>query len=88
MTTRERIILLMDHKHIGPTEMNRLTGIAVDRWKGIRTGKVRASTEEIDECVKLWPEYAYWLVTGLAQPEAGHISPEIEETRRKLGTAG
>lgn len=25
-----------------------------------------------------FPEYAYWLVTGQTQVEAGHISPEIK----------
>lgn len=78
----------MDHKSVGPAEMSRLTGIPIDRWKGIRTGKVRASTEEVDHCVALWPEYAYWLVTGMTQPQAGNISPEIEEARKQLAKAG
>lgn len=29
-----------------------------------------------------WPKYAYWLMTGQTQPEAGHISPEMERTRK------
>ncbi|MDD2770499.1 MAG: DNA-binding protein [Methylococcus sp.] len=78
----------MDHKQMGPAELARLTGIPVNRWKQIRIKNVRASTEELDVCVQLWPEYAYWLITGMTQPEVGNISPEIEETRKKLAKAG
>jgi hypothetical protein len=78
----------MDHKKTGPQELARLTEIPVDRWKNIRCGRVRASTEELDACTALWSEYAYWLITGNTLPEAGQISPEIEETRKNLNAAG
>jgi len=87
-STKDRLIRLMDFKRVGPAELNRQTGIAAQRWADIRTGRVRASTEELDACIKLWPEYAYWITTGKTIPEAGQISPEIEETRRNLKGAG
>lgn len=78
----------MDHKKTGPQELARLTEIPVDRWKNIRRGRVRASTEKLDACTPLWPEYGYWLITGNTLPEAGQISSEIEETRKNLNAAG
>lgn len=66
----------MDHMNTGPAELARLTGISIDRWKSIRSRGVRASTEEVDACVELWPQYAYWLVTGKTQPEVGNIGLE------------
>jgi len=88
VNTQERLIFLMDYLNIGPTELARKTGKPVDRWKAIRINKVRASTEELDECVKLWPEYAYWITTGNTIPQAGQISPEMEDTRQKLLKVG
>jgi len=73
----------MDHKGVGQTELARLTGIPKERWTSIRSRKVRASTEELEACIKLWPEFAYWLATGQTIPEVGQISPELEETRKK-----
>jgi len=66
------------------------TGIDRDRWNNLRktnpTAKVRA--EEVEAIVKVFPEYAYWITTGETLPEAGQISPELEETRRNLSKAG
>jgi len=31
--------------------------------------------DEIEGLISVWPEYAYWLVTGLELPESGQISP-------------
>lgn len=42
----------------------------------------RAREDIIEAVNQALPQYAYWLVTGMTQPEAGNISPEIEELRR------
>lgn len=78
----------MDHKKTGAAELGRLTGIPKERWNSIRSRGVRASTEELDACIELWPEYAYWLTTGRTIPEAGQISPELEQLRENLARAG
>ncbi len=38
--------------------------------------------EVVEKILGLWPEYTMWLMRGTVIPEAGQISPEIEETRR------
>lgn len=42
----------------------------------------------IEAIGKEFPEYSYWLATGLTLPESGQISPEIEETRQNLNKVG
>lgn len=88
MDLQERLKALIDQAGIAPTEMERMTGIDRMRWSNIKRRHVRAGAPEIEAAGKLWPQYAYWLITGLTQAEAGHISPEIEESRKKLGTGG
>jgi hypothetical protein len=88
MDLQDRLKRLIDQSELSPTDLEKKTGIDRMRWSNIKRRHVRAGAPEIEAAGKLWPEYAYWLVTGLAQPEAGHISPEIEEVRKKLGTAG
>ncbi|WP_374089758.1 DNA-binding protein [Methylomicrobium lacus] len=62
------------------------TGVKAKTWANVENGIQRANEEHIEAIIKKWPEYAYWLVTGLTLPEAGQISPELEETRQKLQT--
>jgi transcriptional regulator with XRE-family HTH domain len=45
--------------------------------ENIEMGKQRATEELLVAIGAHWPEYAYWLLTGKTQPEAGHISPDI-----------
>lgn len=44
--------------------------------------------EHIEKIIERWPEYAYWLTTGKTIPEAGQISPQLEDQRQKLDKAG
>jgi len=42
---------------------------------------MRAS--DLDALVLVWPEYAYWLVTGKEILETGQTNPLIKRTQRK-----
>jgi hypothetical protein len=68
--------------------MEKLTGIEEYKWGNIEKGTQKVNEDHIEAVAKHWPEFAYWLVTGKTIPEAGQISPEIEETRRNLKGAG
>lgn len=83
MDLRERLILVIDKVSLSPTELERKSGIDRMRWVNVKRRRIRAGDDHIEAIGKLWPKYAYWLVTGLTQPEAGHISPETEESREK-----
>lgn len=71
-----------------PTELEKTTGIDRMRWSNVKRKSIRATGEHLEAAGKLWPEYAYWLITGNARPEHGDISPEIEDARKKLHEVG
>jgi transcriptional regulator with XRE-family HTH domain len=85
---RDRIRKIRESMGYNRTEFEQETGIPAKTWSNIENGLQKANEDHIEAIGKRWPEFAYWLVTGLVQPEAGHISPEIEEARRKLERAG
>jgi len=72
-TTADRARLLV--KLLGPKKTS-LHGGDYDRWRSISKGAIRVSTEEIDVLVKLYPQYAFWLVTGNDALEIGQHSPD------------
>jgi len=80
---KERILEVIEKYKISNIELEAKTGISKHTWGNLRTGKQRANEEHIEAINKIWPEYAYWLSTGLTIPEAGQISPELEEIREK-----
>jgi len=84
---RDRIIILLDFIGIKNPKLEEKTGIAKTTWSNLRNRRGRANEEQISAIVNLWPEYAYWIISGKTMPEAGQISPEIEETRIKLNKA-
>lgn len=57
-------------------ELEELTDIASDRWKAVFMGRQRPTLEMVEFTAKLWPDYAYWLVTGDTEPEYGNIAPQ------------
>lgn len=79
---KERLISLFDRERT-TTWFEKQTGIDRYRWQNIRNGRARLSDAEIEEVIKLFPQYAYWITTGEILPEAGQVSPEYEELTQK-----
>jgi hypothetical protein len=82
---RERLISLFDSKRTS-VWFEKETGIDRYRWGNIRSGKARLSDAEIEAAVKIFPQYALWLVSGEIAPECGQTSPTYDETNRSLAT--
>lgn len=80
---RERLISLFDSKRTS-VWFEKETGIDRYRWGNIRNGKARLSDTEIDAVVKVFPNYALWLVSGNIAPECGQTSPDYDEANRNL----
>lgn len=72
-TTAYRARLLV--KLLGPKKTS-LHGGDYDRWRSISKGAIRVSTEEVDVLVKLYPQYALWLVTGNPKPDIPQVAPD------------
>ena len=85
---RERVRKIIDRSGLPLSEIENLTGISQYKWGNLLTGKQRVNEDHINALQKLWPQYTYWLVTGDTIPEAGQISPDLEDVRKKLEQAG
>ncbi len=81
MNIEERMREIILFTQIQSKILEQKTGIDRDRWNNLRkakpTAKVRA--EEVEALSKEFPRYAYWMVTGETLPEAGQVSPKIEQ---------
>lgn len=79
---KKRIQLILDAEQLGPADMAKRTGMSRDRWANMLYKTTRVGDDHIDAIVKMWPQYAYWLITGGTLPQAGQISPELEKIRK------
>nr|WP_255199510.1 hypothetical protein [Marinobacter lutaoensis] len=71
-------------KLAGVDTIARKGDIAHSRWLSVTYKNVRMSTEELEVIKKVYPQYAYWLITGEIIPEAGQTSPEYDLANEKL----
>lgn len=79
---RDRAVQLI--RAAGPKKLSQAGETNHERWKNISKGAIRMSTEEMGVLVKLFPEYALWLVSGRIEPEHGHRSPSYDEANSNL----
>jgi transcriptional regulator with XRE-family HTH domain len=89
--TNERIHALRLHLGMTRDEFALATKLRYNQITNIEHKKQKTPAWLIEHLTTIWPEYGYWLATGKTIPEAGQISPGIEEERKKLGrtrTAG
>lgn len=77
----DRVIELIDTLKITSKGMEDLTGIDRYKWGNIRGKKQKINEDYLEAINQVFPQYAYWIMTGKTIPEAGQISPEIEKAR-------
>ncbi|GAA3588378.1 DNA-binding protein [Marinobacter xestospongiae] len=73
------MIELFDRLEITSKQMEELTGIDRYKWGNIRGRKQKVNEDYLAALAEAFPQFAYWLMTGLTLPEAGQISPEMEK---------
>jgi len=78
---RDRIEQAFQQSGMTKQEFEQQTGISWFKWQNLFSGKQRVNEDHLNAVNTLWPQYAYWFVTGKTMPEAGQISPEIEQAR-------
>ncbi len=90
MHIRRRLNEVLQWSELSTTDLEKKTGIDRYKWANIKKNNQRVNEDHLEAINKLFPQFAYWLVTGETLPEAGQISPEIEERRigLKQGKAG
>lgn len=51
------------------------TGIAAERWRQFGRGSTRVSVDMVEAVAQRWPQYAFWLTTGVSDEKHGHHAP-------------
>ncbi len=75
MNITERLNAVIEEERANRPFLEKQTGIKAKRWTNVQSGQAKAYAEEVEAISKIWPEYAYWLVTGKEIIDAGQISP-------------
>ena len=83
-TINQRMRELRDHLGYGRQEFANKTGLKKKTIENIENELQRINGEQISTIVKTFPEYAYWLTTGLEIPAAGQISPATKEIQENM----
>jgi len=58
-------------------KLEELTGIKSVKWRHFNSGVIKPSMEMLETLCREFPQYAFWLTTGLTDYNAGHIAPQV-----------
>ena len=83
---KERVITVLKSSGIRLPELEERTGISRYTWNNLKNTarKREIKAEELEAIVKLFPQYALWVVSGEIAPNAGQISPDYTEVDSNL----
>lgn len=56
-------------------QLEEQTGISSGRWRNFFSGQQKAATDMVEAAAKLYPEYGFWLSTGITDSSFGHTAP-------------
>lgn len=59
--------------------LERFTRISAQRWRKAYARRQRPTPDMIEALAKLFPEYAFWLATGVTDAANGHIGPDTAQ---------
>lgn len=83
---KERVIDILKFSGMRLPELEERTGISRYTWNNLknpaRNREIKA--EEIEAVVKLYPQFALWVVSGEVAPECGQTSPYYDEANSNL----
>jgi hypothetical protein len=57
-------------------ELEEETGIPDRNWKQVWNGRQRPTAHMIEALCRRWPEYAFWVATGITDEKNGHTAPK------------
>ena len=57
-------------------ELEEECGIPVKNWKNFWSRRQRPTAHMIEAICRRWPEYAFWIATGISDEEHGHLKPK------------
>lgn len=56
------------------------TRISIQRWRKVFHRRQRPAPDMIEALARLFPHYAFWLVTGITDAANGHVAPDNAQT--------
>lgn len=62
-------------------ELEEIAGISAGTWRTFWTRNTYPSAQMLEALAQTWPQYAFWLVTGITDPDGGHVAPPAEGPR-------
>lgn len=77
----ERVRTLV--RFMGATKLAEATAITErQRWQTVATNrKVKVRVEDLEELLRVFPQYELWLLKGVTDIERGQIAPEHSNNR-------
>lgn len=85
ITVDDRLRLLLQQLTGGKADWKQLeerTGVSAEKWRNFHRGQTKASVEMLERTSQCWPEYAFWLVTGVSDWQHGHSQPNMTKKVR------
>jgi metallophosphoesterase superfamily enzyme len=61
----------------GPKNLSLQGDTNHQRWKNISKGIIRMGTEEVSILLRVYPQYAVWLLTGNVEPPVEQLKPDF-----------
>lgn len=65
--------------------------VSAEAWRSFWNAKQRPSAEMIEAAAQNWPQFAFWLATGISDEPFGHRAPhyfELPSLTRQVTAAG
>lgn len=62
-------------------ELSERTGISAESWKTFWNRGTKISGEMVEALGRAWPQYAFWLATGITDAPHGHIDAYPDDDR-------
>lgn len=56
------------------------TGVMSRRWRKVYAREQRVTSDMLQALARLFPSYAFWLVTGITDAVNGHVAPATAQT--------
>ncbi len=85
---KERVITILKGSGMRLPELEERTGISRYTWNNLknpaRNREIKA--EEIEAIVRIYPQYALWIVSGIIHPDCGQTSPEYDGANSNLSS--
>lgn len=82
MAVGKKIRQIREAEGMSRAAFSEATGIPKDTLMRIEQGRNEPRASVLTIVCEHWPKYAYWLMTGHTDPPNGHVSPELEQTRK------